>query len=180
MPTTPQKSKAFYYDIDLKNNQIVNVKLHPLTTAERTTLGSTLGTADKGLTVYDITLKTIFSWDGSAWDTLKLSATQMAQIEEAYNKIIRSLAVTGNTTSKTITLTAQDGSTIAGSFNDSYVHSQTQAAAQWTINHNLNRYPSVHIVDYNNDEVIGDLRYTTVNQVVLTFSEPFSGSAFLS
>lgn len=180
MPTTPQKSKAFYYDIDLKNNQIVNAKLHPLTTAERTTLGQTLTSLDKGMTVYDTQIKTLFSWDGGAWGYISLSPTQLQEIEDAYNKIIRSLSVAGNQTTKTITLTAQDNSTVVGSFNDSYVHIQSQAATQWTINHNLNKYPAVHIVDTNNNEVIGDLQYTTINQVVLSFSEPFSGSAFLS
>jgi hypothetical protein len=180
MPTTPQKSKAFYYDIDLKNNQIVNAKLHPLTTAERTTLGQTLTSLDKGMTVYDTQIKTLFTWDGGAWSYISLSPTQVQEIEDAYNKIIRSLTVTGNTTSKTITLTAQDNSTVVGSFNDSYVHVQTNPATQWTVDHGLNKYPAVHIVDYNNNEVIGDVRYTTVNQVLLSFSEPFSGSAFFS
>lgn len=179
MPTT-QKVKAFYYDIDLKGNQIENVRLHPLTTTERISLGQYLVEADKGLVVYDITLLTLFLWNGTQWDTVKLSTIQEAQLQEAYNKTIRSLAVTGNTTSKTITLTAQDNSTVVGSYNDSYVHVEVNPATQWTVNHNLNKYPAVHIVDYNNNEVVGDVRYTTVNQVVLSFSEPFSGSAFFS
>jgi hypothetical protein len=180
MPTTPQKSKAFYYDIDLKNNQITNVKLHPLTTAERTTLGSTLGTTNKGLTVYDTTIQTLFIWDGTQWGNIKLSTADQTLIQEAYNKIIRSLGVTGDQNSKTITLTAQDGSTVVGSYNDSFVYMQSLPAAIWTVNHNLNKYPSVHIVDTNNNEVIADIQYTTVNQVVVSFSEPFSGNAFFS
>lgn len=180
MSTTPQKSKAFYYDIDLKNNQIVNAKLHPLTTAERTNLAFSLGAADKGMTVYDTVLKTLFSWNGISWDYISLSPGQLAEIDEAYNNTIRSIVVTGNTTSKTITLTKEDNTTISGSFNDSFHYVRSQAATQWVIDHNLNKYPAVHIVDYNNNEVVGDLRYTTVNQVILQFSEPFSGSAFLS
>lgn len=180
MPTPIQKSKAFYYDVDLKNNQITNVKLHPLTTAERTTLGSTLASIDKGMVVYDITLQTLFTWNGTQWDNIKLSTTEEAQIQEAYNKIIRSLGVTGNQTSKTITLTAQDGSTVVGSYNDSFVYSQSTATSTWTVNHNLNKYPGIHITDINNNEVIADVQFTTVNQVVISFSEPFSGNAFFS
>jgi hypothetical protein len=180
MPTTPQKSKAFYYDIDLKNNQITNVRLHPLTTAERTTLGSTLGTSQKGMTVYDTTLQNLYVWNGTQWDNVKLSTSDQALVQEAYNKIIRSVSFTGNQTSKTIILTAQDSTTITGSFNDSFVYMQSLPASTWTVNHGLNKYPSVHIVDSNNNEVIADVQYTTVNQVVISFSEPFNGNAFFS
>jgi hypothetical protein len=61
-----------------------------------------------------------------------------------------------------------------------YVHTQTVAAAVWTITHNLGKYPSVSIVDSANDEVIGEVRYTNTNQVVVTFSAAFSGKAFLN
>ena len=61
-----------------------------------------------------------------------------------------------------------------------YVHTQTVAAAVWTIIHNLGKYPSVSIVDSANDEVIGEVRYTNTNQVVVTFSAAFSGKAFLN
>jgi hypothetical protein len=61
-----------------------------------------------------------------------------------------------------------------------YVHTQTVAAAVWTIVHNLGKYPSVSIVDSANDEVIGEVRYTNTNQVVVTFSAAFSGKAFLN
>lgn len=181
MPTTPQKSKALYYDIDLKKNQILNAKLHPLTTAERTTLGASLGTADKGISVYDTTLKTLFSWDGTAWGYVSLNPSQIAQLEEAFSQVVRSLTVTKTSvTSKTITLTTEDATIISGTFEDAYVFVQNILATQWTINHNLNKFPSVHVVDTSNNEVVAELQYTTVNQVVLKFSEPFSGSAYLS
>jgi hypothetical protein len=61
-----------------------------------------------------------------------------------------------------------------------YVHTQTVAASVWTIIHNLGKYPSVSIVDSANDEVIGEVRYTNTNQVVVTFSAAFSGKAFLN
>lgn len=61
-----------------------------------------------------------------------------------------------------------------------YVHTQTVAAAVWTITHNLGKYPSVSIVDSANDEVIGEVRYTNTNEVVVTFSAAFSGKAFLN
>lgn len=61
-----------------------------------------------------------------------------------------------------------------------YVFTQSTPAAVWTINHDLGKYPSVSIVDSANDEVIGEVNYTSTSQVVITFSAAFSGKAFLN
>jgi len=61
-----------------------------------------------------------------------------------------------------------------------YVFVQSTPSATWTINHDLNKYPSVSIVDSANDEVIGEVHYTSTTQVVITFSAAFSGKAFLN
>ena len=59
-------------------------------------------------------------------------------------------------------------------------YSQPTASAVWDIVHNLGRYPSVTVVDSSNREVDGDVQYASVNEVVVSFSAPFSGSAFLN
>jgi len=61
-----------------------------------------------------------------------------------------------------------------------YVFTQSTPAAVWTINHDLEKYPAVSIVDSANDEVIGEVHYTSTSQVVITFSAAFSGKAFLN
>lgn len=61
-----------------------------------------------------------------------------------------------------------------------YVFVQSTPSATWTINHDLNKYPSVSIVDSANDEVIGEVNYTSTTQVVVSFSAAFSGKAFLN
>jgi hypothetical protein len=61
-----------------------------------------------------------------------------------------------------------------------YVFVQSTPSATWTINHDLNKYPSVSIVDSANDEVIGEVNYTSTTQVVISFSAAFSGKAFLN
>jgi hypothetical protein len=45
--------QKIYVDYDFNKNQILNAKLHPVSTTERTTLASTLNSTDKGLIVYD-------------------------------------------------------------------------------------------------------------------------------
>lgn len=53
-------------------------------------------------------------------------------------------------------------------------------SAQWDIVHNLNKYPSVTVVDTANTTVIGSYEYTSSNTLTLNFSAPFAGKAFLN
>lgn len=180
MPNTTQKSKALYHDIDLKKNKIENVKLHPLTTAERNTLASSLNSNDVGMMAYDITLKLLYSWDGNQWAPVGLDSSNMTKLTEAYNNIINEINVSTSPTQTAITLVTESGDLITTTFNSSYIHEQTVAANQWIINHNLNKYPSVTIVNNLNVEVVGDITYTNTNQVVLSFSNSFTGKAFFT
>lgn len=61
-----------------------------------------------------------------------------------------------------------------------YTFTQSGAASTWTINHNLQKYPSVTVVDSSGNVVVGFQKYNNNNQIVLTFSAPFSGSAYLN
>jgi len=58
-----------------------------------------------------------------------------------------------------------------------YVHTQGVATDVWIVTHNLGKVPSVTVIDSLGDEVRGDTRHDSPNQVTLTFSYPFSGSA---
>lgn len=53
--------------LDLKKNELVNYKKHPVTTAARTALAATLTAADAGLGVYDTDEKTPYDWDGTTF-----------------------------------------------------------------------------------------------------------------
>lgn len=61
-----------------------------------------------------------------------------------------------------------------------YIHRQYQAAATWTIVHNLRRYPSVTVVDSGNTKVTGDVDYIDENTLVISFTAPFAGVAYLN
>lgn len=61
-----------------------------------------------------------------------------------------------------------------------YVHTQIIASASWSITHNLNKYPSVTVVDSANSVVLGDISYDSPNAITLTFSGIFSGKAYLN
>ena len=61
-----------------------------------------------------------------------------------------------------------------------FTFNQAVASTEWQINHGLNKYPSVTIVDSGNNIVIGDIEYIDKNNVKCTFSSAFSGSAYLN
>ena len=61
-----------------------------------------------------------------------------------------------------------------------YTQCFESALASWVITHNLGKFPSVTIVDTNNEIVIGDVDYTSSNIITVTFNNPFAGCAFLN
>jgi len=44
------------------------------------------------------------------------------------------------------------------------------------VNHNLNKYPAVTVIDSAGDEVVGEVYYTSPTQLTVRFINPFSGS----
>lgn len=67
-----------------------------------------------------------------------------------------------------------------GDGDKAFIFTQAIAAAQWEINHNLDKYPSVSIVDSGGNEVVGDVTYMTKNKLTVAFTAPFSGKAYLN
>lgn len=130
-------TSKYYHNIDLTQNELINVKLHPLNNTERMALASTLGVEDKGLMVFDITDNSLYGWNGYAW-TKAVNSTE------------------------------------------TYVHIEPIPTATWVITHNLNKFPSVTVVDSSNREVIGEITYTDFNSLSITFSGGFSGKAYLN
>ena len=61
-----------------------------------------------------------------------------------------------------------------------FVFTQSSASATWTINHTLNKFPAVEVVDSANDIVIGNVTYNSTSQITITFTAAFSGKAYLN
>lgn len=62
----------------------------------------------------------------------------------------------------------------------SYVHTQGVASTIWYIKHNMKYYPNVSIVDSGGSVMIGNIQYIDNNNIIATFSNGFSGNAYLS
>jgi len=61
-----------------------------------------------------------------------------------------------------------------------FVFTQSSASATWTINHDLNKFPAIEVVDSANDIVIGNVTYNSTSQITITFTAAFSGKAYLN
>ena len=61
-----------------------------------------------------------------------------------------------------------------------FVFTQGAPAVQWTVQHNLNKFPSVSVVNNNNIVINGEVTYIDANNVQLDFSAGFAGKAYLN
>ena len=172
--------QKIYVDYDFNKNSILNTKLQPVTTTERNALASGYNSNDAGIVVYDTTLDLLFAWDGNQWDQVSLSDSQLSQIAEAFNKTVVDITVTADNENRTIILTYRDTLSIQETYKFSHIHTQTVSSSTWSITHNLNKYPSVSVVDSSNEEVIGEVQHINPNSLTVKFSAPFSGKAFLN
>lgn len=61
-----------------------------------------------------------------------------------------------------------------------FVFVQSVAATVWNINHNLNKKPSIKIVDSTDEVIEGEEKYVDENNIILTFSALITGKAYLT
>lgn len=61
-----------------------------------------------------------------------------------------------------------------------YEHTQGAVSSSWVINHNLGFKPNVTIVDSAGTIYEGEITYTNSNSLTVSFSQSFSGKAYLS
>lgn len=60
-----------------------------------------------------------------------------------------------------------------------YTHTQSSAAVEWIVNHNLGKYPMVSVLSVGLREMDADVQHVSVNQTRIRFATPMSGLAML-
>lgn len=60
-----------------------------------------------------------------------------------------------------------------------YVHTQSVASATWTINHNLGGEPTAVVLDSAGTQCEGTFSYPSKNQMIITFTAAFTGTAYV-
>jgi hypothetical protein len=61
-----------------------------------------------------------------------------------------------------------------------FVYTQSVPSTLWTITHNLDKFPSVSVVNINNVTMYGNVTYLTENTLQIEFSAGFSGKAYMN
>ena len=67
-----------------------------------------------------------------------------------------------------------------GSAGQRFTHSQSIAAASWTVNHNLGFYPTVAVLTAGGAEIIAAVTHLSTNTVTISLNAAATGSAVFS
>ena len=65
-------------------------------------------------------------------------------------------------------------------YDKTFIYNQAISSDVWEIEHNLDKYPSVTVVDSGGSVVVGEIVYIDKNNVRITFTSAFSGKAYLN
>jgi len=87
--------------------------------------------------------------------------------------------ITGNATLQALQYYSIQIDEVEG-FDSHFEFIQGVPATTWDITHNLDKFPSISVVDTADTTVIGSYEYITKNRVILNFSDAFAGRAFLN
>jgi hypothetical protein len=101
-----------------------------------------------------------------------ISKTSSSGLVDTYT-----ILYTDNTTSTFQITNGQDG--IDG-YTLTYVHEQGEASDTWDITHNLNKYPSVTLVDTAGTQFQGRVEYIDVNNCTVYMNGATKGKAYLN
>lgn len=62
----------------------------------------------------------------------------------------------------------------------SFIHDQIASSSRWVVEHDLDKYPSVTIVDTAGTVIVGQINYISKSEIELFFTSAFSGKAYLN
>ena len=98
------------------------------------------------------------------------------KVDGSFTDSTGSVGTTGQILSSTVTGTKW----VADAGDKTFIFNQAIPSATWTINHMLDKFPSITGVSTSDQVVIGDAAYTSTTQVVITFTAGFAGKAYLN
>ena len=99
------------------------------------------------------------------WETVMVNAGySMADVAETIEGTLDSKTVNPYSLSKIL----------------SYVHNHPAPEDTWIVDHPLNRFPKVSVIDSAGTDVEGAIKYISNKRLIISFSGGFSGTAYLS
>lgn len=130
-------------------------------------------------------LQAMHNYDGllelyNAQNTTSFGVFKPQSINLLQNDVIK-LTVDAVSANGTITGNEIINTSVTYPFGDKhYEHSQLSASSTWNITHNLNKKPSVMVVDDGENVIVGDINYINQNEITITFTGSVSGKAYLN
>ena len=112
-------------------------------------------------------------------EALSYIETGTAEIDEAVQQGLEQIGIQVDC-AENYADSAQQSAEMAYQYRTTYIYEQGIAADTWTINHNLNKYPSVTVVDSAENEIIASVKYQDANTCIIEMSLPFKGKAYLN
>ena len=156
-----------------QNNPIVNIS-----TFKSSDLGNLIELSSNDGKLF---VKPITSPNGSI-DIAATSSALELQLETSLQEQIQSALQPGDNISELNNdagyITVSDLPTIVNDKN--YIHNQVVASGTWQIQHNLDKFPSISVVDSGDNLVVGEVKYIDLNNVLITFTSVFSGKAYFN
>lgn len=174
--STPKK-KIFYSDLSLAKNELLDVRIENKTTVNR--LAMSLGAPHTGLAVWDIDLEGLYVWQYDHWVRVGATLQQITNWNEAYDDSVVDFTLSQGTDT-VFTIHRRNSPDLSVTYRSGYIHNQTLPTTDWVITHNLNKNPSITVVDSAGEEVEGAVVINSLNQVTITFCAAFSGKAYLN
>ena len=117
---------------------------------------------------------------GAAWGSIVGDINLQQDLIDLINSYFsecftpESLKPTGNVKIKELPDGSYDIST------ETYEFEQGEASDSWTIEHNLNKYPSVVCVDSSGRQFQAEVTYDSLNQVTISINGATKGKAYLN
>lgn len=96
---------------------------------------------------------------------------QMSRTTNDYNSLKNKPSINGQTLVGNLELDVTD---------KHFVHRQRAPSSEWTIAHSLGKHPAVSVVDSGGSVVVGSITHLDENHLKITFTVPFSGTAYLN
>ena len=115
-----------------------------------------------------------------------LTEEEMTSIKEYVSDTVKEDILPGDTLPGTFVVVGDDGKLECSEVHlddikdKVYIHKQSTATDKWTIVHNLNKHPSVSVVDSAGNLVIGEVTYIDLNSIEIKFTSSFSGKCYLN
>lgn len=117
--------------------------------------------------------------DKEKWDTVTDKVSTGTFNQEITRKVNTS-TFNGHTTNATVHVTQEDKDRWNTGSDKELHFTKIGESDTWHINHGLNKFPTINILDHEGALVVGEVEYVDKNYIILRFSTPVKGDAYLS